>query len=29
VAQLNFLRWVIRTKLLDYMEANRLTLFKK
>lgn len=29
VAQLNFLRWVIRTKLLDYMETNRLTLFKK
>jgi hypothetical protein len=29
VAQLNFLRWCIRSKLLDYMETNRLALFKK
>lgn len=28
-AQLNFIRWVIKTGIYDYIEANRETLFKK
>lgn len=29
IAQLNFIKWCISSKILDYIEANRLTLFKK
>lgn len=29
VAQLNFIKWCISSKILDYIEANRFTLFKK
>jgi hypothetical protein len=29
IAQLNFIKWCISTKIIDYIEANRLTLFKK
>lgn len=29
LAQLNFIRWVIRSGILSYMENNRLTLFNK
>jgi len=29
LAQLNFIRWVIRNKILDYMENNRFALFNK
>ena len=29
LAQLNFCRWVIKCGIYDYIEANRLTLFKK